>query len=83
MHFTPGHSKNYFLDAKNRSWKPPQRGDDSTIGQMYSAHLIFNTDCVCLRLLLIHVPGATSFEFLRTHQGVTFVTFKAAAQKRR
>lgn len=35
-----------------------------------------------LRLLLLHVRGATSYEFLRTHEGVVYETFKAAASAR-
>ncbi|GLV46625.1 hypothetical protein CBL_20901, partial [Carabus blaptoides fortunei] len=32
-----------------------------------------------LRMLLFHVPGATSFEFLRTMDGVVYETFKDGA----
>ena len=35
-----------------------------------------------LRLLLLHVRGATSFEFLRTFDGILYPTFKAAAAQR-
>ena len=35
-----------------------------------------------LRLLLLHVPGATTFEFLRTFDGNLCETFKAAAMAR-
>eukprot|EP00112_Aurelia_sp_Birch-Aquarium-sp1_P004007 Seg1452.17 transcript_id=Seg1452.17/GoldUCD/mRNA.D3Y31 product="hypothetical protein" protein_id=Seg1452.17/GoldUCD/D3Y31 len=34
----------------------------------------------CLRLLLLHCPGATSFEDLRTVEGHTYDTFKEAAR---
>ena len=32
----------------------------------------------CLRVLLLHVPGATSYEHLRSYNGVTHDTFQAA-----
>ena len=35
-----------------------------------------------LRLLLLRVPGATSFEDLRSYQGVTYNTFAEAAMGR-
>ena len=35
-----------------------------------------------LRLLLLHVPGATSFEFLQTVDGVRLDTFKEACRRR-
>jgi hypothetical protein len=35
-------------------------------------------DLMYLRMLLVYVKGATSFEFLRTHNGVLHETFKAA-----
>ncbi|GBL97411.1 hypothetical protein AVEN_170518-1 [Araneus ventricosus] len=33
----------------------------------------------CLRILLLQVPGATSFEFLRTVDNVVYDTFKETA----
>ena len=35
-----------------------------------------------LRILLLHVPGATSFEFLRTVDNIVYNTLKEAAFKR-
>jgi len=35
-----------------------------------------------LRLLLNHIPGPTSFEFLRTYEGVVYPTFKQACLAR-
>ena len=48
---------------------------------MYSVSLSADTETFCLRLLLLHVPGATSFEDLRTVEGCLYDTFKEAAQK--
>jgi len=36
----------------------------------------------CLRILLHHVPGPTSFADVRTYRGRTYDTFKEAAQMR-
>jgi hypothetical protein len=39
-----------------------------------------NIERFCLRLLLLHVPGATSFEDLRKVNGETYATFKETCQ---
>uniref|UniRef100_A0A8C5WCT2 ATP-dependent DNA helicase n=1 Tax=Leptobrachium leishanense TaxID=445787 RepID=A0A8C5WCT2_9ANUR len=48
---------------------------------MYSVNMNSHVERFCLRLLLLHVKGATSFENNRTVGGVQFPTFKEAAQK--
>ena len=40
-----------------------------------------DTERFHLRLLLLHIPGATSFEYLRTVNGQVFDTFQKAADK--
>ena len=47
---------------------------------MYSVSLASDIQRFCLRLLLLHVPGAISFEDLRTVHGITYPTIKEAAQ---
>jgi hypothetical protein len=47
------------------------------IGRMYYAHPS-SGEHFYLRLLLTVVPGATSYEDLRTHQGVLYPTFREA-----
>jgi hypothetical protein len=73
--------QHYVFDRKQRRWTPRQRGEETTIGRMYSVNLASDTERFCLRLLLLHVSGATSFEDLRTQNGELCDTFKEAAQK--
>ncbi|CAH2088688.1 unnamed protein product [Euphydryas editha] len=48
-----------------------------TLGRLYTVHPK-QCECFFLRLLLVNVPGPTSFEFLRTVNGRTFNTYKEA-----
>uniref|UniRef100_A0A8C5R4S8 ATP-dependent DNA helicase n=1 Tax=Leptobrachium leishanense TaxID=445787 RepID=A0A8C5R4S8_9ANUR len=48
---------------------------------MHSVNINSDVERFCLRLLLLHVKGATSFEHIRTVGGVQFPTFKEAAQR--
>ena len=41
-----------------------------------------NRELYFLRLLLLHVPGATSFENVRTFDNITYATFFEAAVER-
>jgi hypothetical protein len=74
--------QHYVYSNKHGKWTPRQRGENKTIGRMYSVNLASDTERFCLRLLLLHVRGATSFEDLKTYDGQVFDTFKEAAQKR-
>lgn len=74
--------KYYVFEEKLRKWKPRQRRQNKTIGRMYSVSLRSDVERFCLRLLLLHVPGATSYEHLRTVNNITYSSFKEAAQKR-
>lgn len=67
----------YRFDKKSRQWKERKRRS-TVIGRIYSVP-VSDTERYCLRLLLITVPGATSFEFLRNVDGVEHITFKEAA----
>ena len=50
----------------------------SVIGRMYTVN-ICETERYCLRLLLLHTKGATSFDHLKTVNGITHEKFKEAA----
>lgn len=52
--------------------------DHQIIGRLYTANPT-NQELYCLRLLLLRKPGARSFNFLKTVDGVTHNTFKDAA----
>ena len=74
--------EHYVFHERTRTWQRRQRGADRIIGRMYSVSLASDIQRFCLRLLLLHVSGATSFEDLRTVHGITYPTFKEAAQHR-
>jgi hypothetical protein len=59
-------------------WKERQRCVGEVIGRMYMVQPSAG-ELYYLRLLLLHVPGVTSFAELRTVNGQQFATFKEAA----
>lgn len=72
---------NYVFDNKQNIWKIRQRGKDKIISRMYAVSLK-DEERFYLRLLLLHVRGATSYDFLRIFNDVQYPTFKAAAAAR-
>ncbi|XP_066935754.1 uncharacterized protein [Clytia hemisphaerica] len=71
-----------FLDARNgNKWKVRERGHGTVISRMYNAG-IREGERYFLRVLLLHVPGATSFEYLRTFDGEIYPTFREACLAR-
>ena len=81
--------KKYTWDAKTKSWKQRKRamkgantslGEKSpTIGRIPVINLNpKQQDLFFLRMLLHHVPGCTSFEYLKTVNGHQFDTFREA-----
>ncbi|KAG9319129.1 hypothetical protein KVV02_006666 [Mortierella alpina] len=58
-----------------RLWKCRARDVGKSIGRMYFVPPT-DEERFCLRLLLLKIPGATSFEHLRTVNGVEHETFK-------
>jgi hypothetical protein len=66
---------------KKRVWSRRKRGWDQTIGRMYSVN-VSDQERYFLRTLLLHVKGATSFEDLRTVDGVCHSTYKEAVKKK-
>ncbi|XP_057290338.1 uncharacterized protein LOC130613035 [Hydractinia symbiolongicarpus] len=67
----------YFVFNKNKVWKPRQRGHGKIVSRMYSVSLRAG-ELFYLRMLLLHTPGATSFEDLRTVNGNAAETFRDA-----
>ncbi|XP_063993418.1 uncharacterized protein LOC135171058 [Diachasmimorpha longicaudata] len=51
-----------------------------TLGRLYTVHPN-RRECFYLRLLLVNVPGPTSFKFLRTVNGRVFNTFQDACRE--
>ncbi|CAG8492365.1 13106_t:CDS:2, partial [Dentiscutata heterogama] len=62
------------------AWIRRKRSGSKVIGRLYSCSPI-DSERFCLRLLLCHIRGPTSFESLRTINGITYLTFKQAAQQ--
>ena len=71
----------FVFDPKKKIWKIRQRGAGKIISRMYSARQN-EGERFFLRLLLLHTPGATSFEDLRTVDGVLLETFCEACASR-
>jgi len=65
--------------ADTKSWAPRQNG--RTIGRVYFCPPS-GGERFYLRMLLYHIPAPTSFEFLKTHDGVVYDTFQAACSAR-
>lgn len=65
---------------KERKWKVRERCFNK-IGRMYTVSPK-DAERFYLRLLLLHVKGATSFESLRTVNGIVFLTFRESAKAR-
>ncbi|CAG8569478.1 16675_t:CDS:2, partial [Gigaspora rosea] len=62
------------------AWIRRKRSGNKVIGRLHSFSPS-DSERFCLRLLLYHIRGPTLFESLRTVNGVTFSTFKQAAQQ--
>ena len=65
----------WVYNNQTKNWKPRQRGD--SIGRMYFVHPAAGEQYY-LRMLLSIVCGATSFENLRTVDGIVYPSFKEA-----
>ncbi|XP_018574798.1 uncharacterized protein LOC108913690, partial [Anoplophora glabripennis] len=71
----------YVWNNRTKRWTRRQRGANKIVTRMYSVS-IRNQELYYLRLLLLHVPGASSYEELRALNGVIYDTFKEACQHR-
>jgi hypothetical protein len=67
-------------DEKDRTWKPRQ-ARKGKIQCLYCVHPSVG-EKYCLRMLLLTVKGACSYEFLRTYNIAAYSTFKEACQAR-
>ena len=74
-HDIPDH---YTYDPRAKKWKARQRATN-TIGRIYQVQPS-TPERFCLRMMLLHCPGATSFEALRTLNGHEYPSFKDAAR---
>ncbi|KAK7089794.1 hypothetical protein V1264_024238 [Littorina saxatilis] len=76
--YTYNEFPNHFVFHKNsHEWKPRKKGGHTVIGRVYSASPK-DIERFCLRVLLHHVRGPTSYEDLKTVEGYTASTFKEA-----
>ncbi len=73
--------KYFYYDKPNHCWLERQNPRINTVGRIYSVHSK-DTERFAMRLLLNHVRGPTSFENLRTVNGITYPTFQSAAIER-
>ncbi|XP_055333911.1 uncharacterized protein LOC129585300 [Paramacrobiotus metropolitanus] len=62
-----------------KKWQKRKRGGESVIGRMYAVWPS-DRERFFLRLLLLHIKGATSFESLRTVNGIQCASFHEAAK---
>jgi len=67
----------YVFKAKEKEWKPRQKG--IAIGRKYTCNPLAG-ERYYLRLLLTIIPGAQSFQHLRTIDGREYSTFKDACR---
>ncbi|KMQ87777.1 hypothetical protein RF55_12854 [Lasius niger] len=68
----------YVYDKKETKWKPRKKGSEKIISRLYTVS-IKDIERFYLRLLLLHVAGAKSFEDLKNVNGILYETFKDAA----
>ena len=83
-HYTWNDSSRCFKERERRENRDMNStGKSDTIGRMASIPLnAYTSEKFYLRMLLHNVPGPTSFDDLRTVEGVTYETFKEACVKR-
>ena len=67
------------LESTSKKWKPRQQR--TQVGRIISAYPA-EGERYYLRVLLIHVRGPTSYEYLKTVEGIVYPTFREAAEKR-
>ncbi|XP_029448166.1 solute carrier family 52, riboflavin transporter, member 2 isoform X3 [Rhinatrema bivittatum] len=71
--------EHFVFSQKDRKCLPRKAGFGKTTGRMYPIS-IGDTKRYFLRLILLHVPGATCFEFLKPVNGVQYDTYFQAAK---
>ena len=76
----PDLPEKFVFDRSAKKWKRRQRGGQNVLGRMCSVSPA-DIERFHLRLLLLHVTGATSFDNLKTVEGEVCSTFKEAARR--
>ncbi|XP_072047483.1 uncharacterized protein [Amphiura filiformis] len=71
--------QHYVFNSSTKKWQPRKRKNKQVIARMYSASPR-HQERFYLRLLLLHKPGATNFENLRTIDGHICDSFKDACK---
>ena len=77
----PSIPQHYVWVAKGKKWKRRQRRGDKIVSRMYYV-CPKQLEKFYLRLLLLHVPGVTGFEDLRTFNGHLYDSYKEACLAR-
>ncbi|XP_071040071.1 uncharacterized protein [Parasteatoda tepidariorum] len=82
--------KFFTWNKQSKSWEPRKRGTPvpgfadivmtNTLGRLYTVHPK-QRECFFLRLLLVNVPGPTSFQYLRKVNGTLYGTFFDACRE--
>ena len=67
----------YVFDSKNKQWNPRKRGAEKIISRMFNASIREGE-----RYFLLNVPGATSFNYLKTYNNTVFPSFREACLAR-
>lgn len=70
--------KKFWWEKESRQWKERQRDRSKTICRLYASNPS-QGERYYLRLLLLNVRGPTSFEHLRTYNGIVYNNFQEAA----
>ena len=73
----PDFPRYYTWNKNKKQWMKRKKDEANTIGRVYMAHPS-ETKKYYLRMLLYFIPGATSFEELRTFNNIIMPTFKEA-----
>jgi len=73
--------EHYVWKGTDRRWRPRQLGGDFVIGRMFMVNVL-DRERFYLRLLLLHVRGATSFQDLRRVGDTVHRTYQDAARAR-
>lgn len=55
----------YYFVFKNNKWHARQRGESNVVPRMYSVSLQGDQERFYLRLLLLHIRGATTYDDLK------------------
>ena len=75
----PDFPKKFTWVSGKKEWKTRQKGGDMMLGRVPCVPFNVKTvELYCLRLLLHHVPGAKTFEDIRTVKGNILPSFQAA-----